>query len=84
MTYVDGYVLAIAKENLDAYREMADKAGRVWQEHGALEEVGQRWFTSFAGVVLCEASKQIFAGELGWKAARQDQRVYVPATPVLR
>lgn len=39
MTYVDGYVLAIAKENLDAYREMADKAGRVWQEHGALKFV---------------------------------------------
>ncbi len=51
---------------------------------GALEEIGQRWFTSFAGVVLCEASKQIFAGELGWKAAQQDQRVYVPASAALR
>jgi SAM-dependent methyltransferase len=30
---------------------------------GAWEEVGHRWFTSFAGVVLFEASKQIFAGK---------------------
>jgi SAM-dependent methyltransferase len=48
----------------------------------AMEEIGQRWFTSFAGVVLCEASKQIFAGELAWKAEKS--RVYVPASPLLR
>ena len=50
---------------------------------GALEEIGQRWFTSFAGVVLCEASKQIFTGELAWKVIKQ-QRVYVNASPALR
>jgi hypothetical protein len=32
--------------------------------------------------VLCEASKQIFAGELAWKVERQ--RVYVPASAALR
>ena len=46
-------------------------------------EIGQRLFTSFAGVVLCEASKQIFAGELAWKVSKQ-QRVYVNASPALR
>ncbi|MFO1118591.1 MAG: methyltransferase domain-containing protein [Rhodospirillales bacterium] len=51
---------------------------------GALEEIGLRWFTTFAGVVLCEASKQIFTGELAWKISRQHQRVYVNATPALR
>ena len=48
----------------------------------AMEGIGQRWFTSFAGVVLCEASKQIFAGELAWKTEKQ--RIYVPASPMLR
>jgi uncharacterized protein YbaA (DUF1428 family) len=37
MQYVDGYVLPIAKKNLEAYRRMAQKAGRMWREHGALE-----------------------------------------------
>jgi uncharacterized protein YbaA (DUF1428 family) len=35
--YVDGFVLAVPKRNVDAYRRMARKAGKVWREHGALE-----------------------------------------------
>src|SRR4051812_3986890 len=37
MAYVDGYVLPVAKKNLPAYRRMAQKAGKIWREHGALE-----------------------------------------------
>ena len=39
MTYVDGFVLALPKANVDAYREMAQKAGLVWMEYGALSFV---------------------------------------------
>jgi uncharacterized protein YbaA (DUF1428 family) len=35
--YVDGYVLPVPKKKLQAYRHMAQKAGRVWREHGALD-----------------------------------------------
>lgn len=35
--YIDGYVLPVPKKNLAAYRSMAQKAGKVWREHGALE-----------------------------------------------
>jgi uncharacterized protein YbaA (DUF1428 family) len=37
MTYVDGYVLPIPKNKLEVYRKIANKAGRIWKEHGALE-----------------------------------------------
>jgi len=37
MRYVDGYVLPVPKKNLQIYRRMAQKAGRVWRDHGALE-----------------------------------------------
>jgi len=37
MRYVDGFVLPIPRKNLQAYRRMARKAGKVWREHGALE-----------------------------------------------
>ena len=37
MKYVDGFVLPIPKKNLATYRRMAQKAGTVWREHGALE-----------------------------------------------
>ena len=36
MSYVDGFVLAVPKAKLDAYKELARKAGAVWKEHGAL------------------------------------------------
>jgi uncharacterized protein YbaA (DUF1428 family) len=31
--YVDGFVLPVPKRNLDAYRRMARKAGKIWREH---------------------------------------------------
>jgi uncharacterized protein YbaA (DUF1428 family) len=37
MKYVDGYVLCVPKKNLDAYRRMAQKAGKIWREYGALQ-----------------------------------------------
>ena len=37
MPYVDGFVLAVPKKNLQAYRRMAQTAGKVWRDHGALE-----------------------------------------------
>ena len=37
MRYVDGFVLPIPKKNLRAYRRIAQLAGKIWREHGALE-----------------------------------------------
>lgn len=35
--YVDGFLIPIAKDRVDAYREIAQKAGEIWKELGALE-----------------------------------------------
>ena len=35
--YVDGFVLPLPKKNVEAYRQVARKAGKVWRDHGALE-----------------------------------------------
>jgi uncharacterized protein YbaA (DUF1428 family) len=37
MRYVDGYLLPLPKKNLEVYRRIAQKAGKIWREHGALE-----------------------------------------------
>ncbi len=39
MSYVDGFVLAVPKQNLEAYKALARKAGDIWKEHGALAYV---------------------------------------------
>ena len=35
--YADGFLLAVPKRKLAAYRQIARKAGKIWKEHGALE-----------------------------------------------
>ncbi len=35
--YVDGFVIPLPKKNLNVYRRMAQKAGKVWRDHGAVE-----------------------------------------------
>jgi uncharacterized protein YbaA (DUF1428 family) len=39
MAYVDGFVLAVPKAKIEAYKEMARLGGKVWMEHGALSYV---------------------------------------------
>lgn len=39
MAYVDGFVLAVPRENIGAYQDMARAAGAVWMEQGALSYV---------------------------------------------
>src|SRR5688572_2919170 len=35
--YVDGFVLPVPRKNVESYRRMSAKAGKVWRDHGALE-----------------------------------------------
>jgi len=35
--YVDGYVIPVPKKSVNAYRREAQKAGKIWRDHGALE-----------------------------------------------
>ncbi|MGH9780158.1 MAG: DUF1428 domain-containing protein, partial [Candidatus Acidiferrales bacterium] len=39
MRYVDGFLLAVPKKKLPAYRRMAQVGAKVWKKHGALEYV---------------------------------------------
>lgn len=39
MHYVDGFVVAVPKGNIEAYKDMARAAGEVWKEYGALSYV---------------------------------------------
>ena len=39
MAYVDGFVLAVPKNNLEAYKAMARKCEPIWREYGAIDYV---------------------------------------------
>ena len=51
--YVDGYVLAVPKKSLAAYRKMAQDGAKVWKKYGALEyieSVGDDLSPKWAGI----------------------------------
>ena len=35
--YVDGFVVPIPRQHIDAYKAAAEKIAAIWKEHGALE-----------------------------------------------
>ena len=82
MRYVDGYVVPVPKKNLAAYRRMAQKAGRVWREHGALAYVeaaaddvkfGKR--TSFPRSVKLKRGETVVFAYVVYKSRAQRDRV---------
>jgi SAM-dependent methyltransferase len=44
----------------------------------AVEELGRRWFETFAGVILVEAAKQIYAGSALREAKARKRGAYLP------
>ena len=67
MPYVDGFVLPVPSKNVEEYRKLARKAGKIFREHGALEyrecvadDVPRGKVTSF------QQSVQLKANELVW------------------
>lgn len=67
MAYVDGFVCPVPKKNLQAYRRMATKAGKVWREYGALDykecvadDVKKGKLTSFPQAVKLKPGEVVF------------------------
>ena len=82
MPYVDGFVVPVPKKNLQAYRRMARKAGKVWREHGALEvrewvaddvKVGK--LTSFPRSVKLKPGETVIFSWIVYKSRAHRDRV---------
>ena len=82
MRYVDGYVLPVPKKNVAAYRRMAQKAGKVWRDHGALEyieciadDVKSGKQTSFPQSVKLKAGETVVFAYIVFKSRAHRDRV---------
>jgi len=82
MSYVDGFVLAVPKIKLPAYRRMARKAGKVWKEHGALEyiecvedDVKPGKTTSFPQSVKLKPGEVVIFAWIIYKSRAQRDRI---------
>jgi uncharacterized protein YbaA (DUF1428 family) len=79
--YVDGYVLPVPKKNLQTYRRMAQKAAKVWCDHGALEyrecagdDLNVKWGVSFSKNMKVKPGETVVFAWIVFKSrAHRDQ-----------
>ena len=80
--YVDGFLVAVPTANVDAYKKMARKAGKVWKEHGALEfrecmadDVKPGKLTSFPQAVKLKPDEVVMFSWIVYKSRKDRDRI---------
>jgi uncharacterized protein YbaA (DUF1428 family) len=80
--YVDGFVLPVPRKNIDAYRRLSRKAGKVWREYGALEyiecvadDVKSGKLTSFPQSVKLKRGETVVFSWIVYKSRAHRDRV---------
>jgi uncharacterized protein YbaA (DUF1428 family) len=75
MAYVDGFVIPIKKKNMQAYRRMAKKAGKIWHEYGALDykeclgdDLKVKGITSFLRLSKCRPGETVVFSWIVYKS----------------
>ena len=90
MAYIDGFVIPVAPGKKDAYRALAEDAGKIFIEHGA-QRVVECWgddvphgkVTDFHRAVAAEEGEGIIFSWIVWpsKAARDAGNAKIMADP---
>ncbi len=82
MRYVDGYVLPVPKKHLQAYRRIAQKAGKIWREHGALEfrecvgdDLNVKWGVPFPRRIKLKRGETVMFSWIVFKSRAHRNRV---------
>jgi uncharacterized protein YbaA (DUF1428 family) len=80
--YVDGYVVPVRKDQVDAYRTLAEAAGKIWREHGALEfveciaeDVKPGELTSFPQAVKLEPDETVVFSWIVFASREERDRI---------
>src|SRR5688500_18765059 len=80
--YLDGYVVPVPKKKVGAYRRMAQKAGKIWREHGALQfleavadDVKPGKVTSFPQSVKLKSGETVVFSYIVFRSRKDRDRV---------
>jgi uncharacterized protein YbaA (DUF1428 family) len=80
--YVDGFVVPVPKSKIEDYRRMAENAGRVWREHGALafveclaDDVKPGKLTSFPQAVNLEQDETVVFSYIVYRSREERDRI---------
>jgi uncharacterized protein YbaA (DUF1428 family) len=82
MEYVDGFIVPVPRKNLQVYRRLAQKAGKIWKEYGALayrecvaDDVKRGKWTSFPQSVKLKKNEVVVFSWITYKSRAQRDRV---------
>jgi uncharacterized protein YbaA (DUF1428 family) len=82
MAYVDGFIVPVPKNKVEAYRRLARKAGKIWREHGALEfkecvadDVKMGKWTSFPRSVKRKPNETVMFSYIVYKSRAHRDKV---------
>jgi uncharacterized protein YbaA (DUF1428 family) len=82
VNYVDGFVLVVQKKNLRAYRRLAQLAGPVWKEYGALEyrecvgdDLETKWGIPFPRLLRLKRGETVIFSWIVYKSRAQRDRI---------
>ena len=80
--YADGFLLVVPKKKVTAYRRIAEKAGRVWRGHGALEyrecigeDLNPKYGLPFPKVVKLKRNEAVFFSWIVYKSRKHRDQV---------
>ena len=80
--YVDGFIIAVPKKNLNEYKKMARLCGKVWLEYGALsvfeciaDDVKKGKRTSFPQAVKLKKGEVVFFSYITYKSKASRDRI---------
>ncbi len=82
MNYVDGFVLAVPKKKLAAYKRLAQLGCKVWLEHGALEyrectgdDLNVKWGMTFPRALKLKKSETAVFSWIVYKSRADRDRI---------
>jgi uncharacterized protein YbaA (DUF1428 family) len=82
MPYVDGFVVAVPKANVEDYKKMATEAGKIWMEHGAKQfveckgnDVPYGELTSFPRAVQATDDEVVFFSWIVYESRAERDRI---------
>jgi uncharacterized protein YbaA (DUF1428 family) len=82
MSYVDGFVVPVPRDKIEAYKAQARTAGEVWKEHGALafvecigDDVPFGTLTSFPRAVLAKDDEVVAFSWITYRSRAERDKI---------
>jgi uncharacterized protein YbaA (DUF1428 family) len=82
MPYVDGFLIPVPKKNAAKYKKLANAAGKVWMEYGAIgycecvaDDVKPGKLTSFPQGVKLKKGEQVWFSWIVYRSRKDRDRI---------